>query len=136
MAHDRTPTDPAGENPLDRLERNIRTGRRAYWYTGAVLLATVAAAIIIAVAGAVAGGPLCEAGYSRFICSHTFEILFPLIPSSIALAGALGGFWQCYIAWKRFERWRPWIAMVWVLLPWALLWMTGTLPILMLGVAP
>ncbi|WP_448851896.1 hypothetical protein [Corynebacterium sp. 335C] len=126
----------AGEDPLDRLERNVRSGRMAYWYTGAVIVLTILSAIVVAVAGAVSGGPLCDAGHSSFICSRTWEIVFPLVPSAVSLVGALGGFWQCYSKWRRFERWRPWIAMVWILLPWTLIWMTSTMPILMLGVAP
>ena len=125
------------EDPLDRLERTIiRSGTRAYWYAGSVVVATVVSAVVVAVAGAAAGGPNCDAGWSSFICSRTWEIVFPLVPSLISLIGALGAFWKCYDTWRRFERWRPWIAMIWVLLPWTLIWMTATLPILMLGVAP
>ncbi|MBV7294324.1 hypothetical protein KRX51_00085 [Corynebacterium sp. TAE3-ERU12] len=121
-------------DPLERLERNERSGRRAYAYTAGVIAATFLSAAIIAIIGAVTGGPICAAGKSHFICSHTFELLFPIVPSLVSLFGALGCFWLTWVQWSRRLRWRPWLAMCWVLMPFTLIWMTGTLPIAMLGV--
>lgn len=126
------PIDPA-DDPLLRLERNERSGRQAYRYAAGVIIATILTAIGVGVAGAVAGGPNCDAGASRFICSRTWELAWPLATSAVSLIGALGGFWMTYRKWAAFQRWRPWLAMCWLLLPHTLLWMTGTLSIAMFG---
>ena len=52
---------------LDRLDRKMYSGRRAYFFTGGVILATFITALIIGIAGAIAGGPNCDAGKSSFI---------------------------------------------------------------------
>lgn len=127
-------TDAPGD-PLERLERNERSGKQAYIYAGSVFGLTVVTAIIIAIIGAITGGPLCDAGKSVFVCSRAFELAFPLIPGAISFFGAAGCFWMTYLKWRSFQRWRPWLAMCWVLLPWTLAWMTGTFSIAMFGLS-
>lgn len=130
---DDTP-DSDSEELLEELERRMYSGRRAYIYTAGVVVATLLAGLIVGLAGAVAGGPTCDAGKSSFICSRTWEILFPVIPAVISLVGCFYGFWQTYVEWKHFRNWRPWLAMCWVLMPFTLIWMVSTFGILILGV--
>lgn len=122
------------EDPLERLERKLYSAKRAYYYTGIVVGATLLTALVVGIAGAVAGGPTCDAGKSSFICSRTWEIAFPLIPGLVALIGCLGGFWQTYVEWKHFRHWRPWLAMCWILMPFTLMWMVSTWGIMILGI--
>lgn len=119
---------------LENLERSMYSGRPAYIYTGAVVGITLLAGLIIAIAGAMAGGPTCDAGKSSFLCSRTWEILFPVVPAVISLVGCIWGFWRTYVEWKHFRNWRAWLAMCWVLMPFTLMWMVSTFGILMLGV--
>lgn len=134
MHDDHSANGRLDDDPLERLERRDYSWRPALKYTGAVIGATVLTAIVIAVAGALSGGPNCDAGASRFICSRTWELAFPLVPGAVSLIGALGGFYQTYRHWKSFGNWRPWLAMCWALMPWTLLWMTSTFSIAILGV--
>lgn len=122
------------DDPLERLERRMYSGRPAYVYTGAVIVATLVAGLIVGIAGYLSGGPTCDAGKSTFICSRTWEIAFPVIPAVVSLFGCLGGFWRTYVEWKHFRNWRPWLAMCWVLMPFTLMWMVSTFGILILGI--
>ena len=119
---------------FDELERKMYSGKRAYIYTAGVILTTLLAGLIIGIAGAIVGGPTCDAGKSSFICSRTWEILFPVAPGVISMVGCLLGFWQTYVEWKNFRNWRPWLAMCWVLMPFTLMWMLSTFGVLILGV--
>lgn len=135
-ASDESPADDidARVAELDRIDRKVYSGRRAYFFTGGVILATFITALIIGIAGAIVGGPNCVAGKSSFICSRAWELAFPLIPSAVSLIGCLAVFWQTYVEWKHFRAWRPWLAMCWVAMPFTIFWMISTLPIVMLGV--
>lgn len=135
--HDQSPIDPRNDpddDPLKRLEKKEYTWRQAVRYAVGVIAATLLTALVIAIIGYLVGGPNCDAGTSTFICSRTFELLFPLVPGAISLIGALYCFWMTYVRWKSFSNWRPWLAMCWVLMPWTLAWMTSTFTIAMLGV--
>ncbi|MEJ4113085.1 hypothetical protein ACGE24_06860 [Corynebacterium kroppenstedtii] len=113
-------------DPLLRLEQHARSTHQAIVYVIAVPLITLAVAGILLYISHNQGGPNCDAGESAWICSRLYEILFPTVPGTIALIGALGGVWTTYFKWSRYDRWRPWLATCWVLIPFALGWMTST----------
>ena len=120
-------------DPLLRLELDQKSRRQAiYWGIGTAV-AVIVTAIIIAVIGSAVGGPNCDAGYSSFICSRSFELAFPLIPGAVALGGTFGAMWICYLKWSRYQKWTPWLAVTWILIPLSLLWITSTAQIAILG---
>ena len=127
---DSTPSKPSQLDyeldPLLRLEQHTRSTHQAIVYVIMVPLITLLAAGIILFISHNQGGPDCDAGESAWICSRTYEILFPVVPGAIALIGALGAVWTTYIKWARYDRWRPWLAICWVLIPFALGWITST----------
>ena len=105
---DSTPSKPSQLDyeldPLLRLEQHTRSTHQAIVYVIVVPLITLLAAGIILIISHNQGGPDCDAGESAWICSRTYEILFPVVPGAIALIGALGGVWTTYIKWARYDR--------------------------------
>ena len=126
--------DPHAEfDPLFRLERNRTSTHNAISYAVAVPAITFLVAFVIAMISRTMGGPLCNAGVSTWSCSRTFEVLFPAIPGAVALGGTLLGAWITYRVWAHYGRWRPWLAILWVLVPFTLLWMTSFGTMLIIG---
>ena len=108
--------DPHAEfDPLFRLERNRTSTHNAISYAVAVPAITFLVAFVIA------------------MISRTFEVLFPAIPGAVALGGTLLGAWITYRVWAHYGRWRPWLAILWVLVPFTLLWMTSFGTMLIIG---
>ncbi|MEJ5918722.1 MULTISPECIES: hypothetical protein [unclassified Corynebacterium] len=122
------------DDPLVRLEKEEYSFKPAIKFTLSVIAATLVTALVIGIAGAISGGPACDAGKTTFLCSRTWELAFPLIPGLVALIGCIWGFWITYIQWKSFKNWRAWLAMCWVLMPFTLLWMVSTFGIAILGI--
>ncbi|WP_370625807.1 hypothetical protein [Corynebacterium sp. TAE3-ERU16] len=112
-------------DPLLRLERNNSSTRQAIIYALAIPPLTFLTAFVVAMISRAQGGPLCDAGTSSWICSRTYEILFPVIPGTVTLGGTLGAAWITYRRWARYERWRPWLAALWPLMLFTLAWITG-----------
>lgn len=112
-------------DPLLRLERDRKSSRYALGFAISVPLVTFLVGFVIAITSRTLGGPLCVAGKSTWICSRTFEILFPVVPGSIALLGVLIAAWITYRTWANYGRWRPWLAIIWFLMPFSLTWLTG-----------
>lgn len=121
------------DDPLARLERNENSTKLAIFYCAAVPFLTVIVAFGVALFSRAIGGPLCDAGVSTWLCTRTSEILFPVIPGIVALSGLLGSSFLTYWTWKKGVRWRPWLASMWWLMPFFLLWMTSTGTIAILG---
>ncbi|GAA4795759.1 hypothetical protein CCANI_13540 [Corynebacterium canis] len=120
-------------DPLLRLERNRDSTRQAIGFAVAVPAVTFLTAFIIAIISRTSGGPLCDAGISDWICSRQFEILFPVIPGVIAFSGTILAAWITYLKWRAYRRWRPWLAIIWFLMPFTLAWMTGFGTMLIIG---
>ncbi|MEZ2122049.1 MULTISPECIES: hypothetical protein [unclassified Corynebacterium] len=112
-------------DPLLRLERNNSSTRQAIVFALAVPPLTFLTAFVIAMISRAHGGPLCDAGTSIWICSRTYEILFPVIPGLVTLGGTFGAAYITYRRWARYERWRPWLAALWPLMLFSLAWITG-----------
>ncbi|WJZ03935.1 hypothetical protein [Corynebacterium freiburgense] len=127
------PSEQITDDPLERLERNQSSTRQAIAFAIAVPVVTFLTAFIIAIISRTSGGPLCDAGISDWICSRQYEILFPIIPGVIALSGTLLAAWITYVKWRSYGRWRPWLAIIWVLMPFTLAWMTGFGTMLIIG---
>ncbi|WP_018025043.1 hypothetical protein [Corynebacterium ulceribovis] len=120
-------------DPLLRLELEQKSRRQAIFWAIGTMVAILVSAMIIAFIGRAVGGPNCDAGYSSFMCSRTFELAFPLIPAAIALGGTFGAMWICYVKWSRYQKWTPWLAITWLLIPVSLLWITSTAQFAILG---
>lgn len=125
-AEDTQPRDPSEldyeADPLLRLERNNRSTKQAIWFFVGVIVLTFASALIITLVSKVVGGPDCVPSSSAILCSDTFRLLFGIIPPAIAAFGLFGGAWIAYLKWKNHQRWRPWIAVVWFIMPFSLAW--------------
>ncbi|MDO5684865.1 MAG: hypothetical protein Q4G37_02035 [Bifidobacterium sp.] len=120
-------------DPLLRLEKHARSTREAIAYVIAIPLLTILTAGIILLISHTQGGPICDAGQAHWVCNRTTEVLLPLIPGAVALAGAVGTLWITYFKWARYDRWRPWLATIWPLFLFFLGWVTSTGTMLIIG---
>ena len=119
-------TEDGEDHPLYQLERHRQSLQQAVFFAASTIFLTLLAGLMLALTSHALGGPLCDAGVATWICSHTFELFFPLLPGAIALAGLIGCALGCYKKYKNHDRWQPWLAALWVLLPFTLMWLTGT----------
>lgn len=128
----RRPTELDYEaDPLLRLERNNRSTRQAVVFFFGIILLTSVTAFAIWLVSISTGGPYCDADASANLCSATYRLLFMIIPPAIAAFGLFGGAWIAYLKWKSHQRWRPWIAVIWMIMPFTLAWVisAGTMMI-------
>ncbi|WP_238597052.1 hypothetical protein [Corynebacterium heidelbergense] len=119
-------------DPLLRLEHNERSTRQAIRYFIAVPVVTLLTALVIALISRGLGGPYCDDGVG-WLCSRSAQIWFAVLPGLISIGGFFGAAWICYLKWKNHTRWRPWIGVVWFLMPFMLMWVTSTGALLLLG---
>lgn len=120
-------------DPLLWFERSRRSSRTALIYMTLVPALTVITGSIIALISRAQGGPICDAGHSQWICTRGYEIAFSLIPLGVSLAGTFGAFWITYHKWATYQQWRPWLGIIWVLVPVSLAWMTAFGSLFVLG---
>ncbi|WP_246394794.1 hypothetical protein [Corynebacterium anserum] len=109
-------------DPLLRLERNNRSTRQAIVFFIGTIVLTSLSAILIWIASSITGGPYCDADPSAILCSPAYRVVFMVIPPLLALGGLFGGAWIAYMKWKKHQRWRPWIAVIWFIMPFTLAW--------------
>ncbi len=114
-------------------EANRRSTRNAVLYFLLTPVVVLGTAGVIALISRLNGGPFCDAGQATWLCTRTSQILFSLIPGIISLGALFGSAWFTYRAWARQERWRWWIAGLWLSMPFVLAWITGTASLLMNG---
>ena len=120
-------------DPLLRLERNNRSTRNAVVFFFGTVGLTLALALVIALASRIIGGPRCVAGESVWLCSHSMELAFWIIPAVISMGAMFLSVWITYDKWRRHQRWRPWIAVIWFLMPYGLAWVTSAGAMLIFG---
>lgn len=141
FANRRPPTPRTAEelasstDPVLQADRNRQSTRQALtWLFGTIIL-TVVVAYLLAWVARLMGGPACDAGEAVWLCSRSAQIWWPIATSLIPAAGIIG----CAIIMVRklnsFTRWRPWMGVFWVLIPFAMMWMLQTWQILVLALS-
>lgn len=113
-------------DPLLRLERNARSTRQAVIYFVAVLLIPILVAFIIALISRSSGGVYCTTDEGTWLCSDAWRIAFGLVPALISLFSLFGAAFLCYQKWKSFQRWRAWLGVTILLIPYTMSWVTTT----------
>ncbi|MBN9644354.1 hypothetical protein JZY06_06990 [Corynebacterium sp. CCM 8862] len=112
-------------DPLLRLEDNRKSVRNAIVFAVMIPLLTLTTGLIIALISRSQGGPICDSGHSNWICTRTYEIIFPVLPGVISFGGLIIA---CGITWRQWAQdryWQPWLGIIWLLIPFTLLWATG-----------
>lgn len=120
-------------DPLARLERNNRTTRNAIAYFFGVPALAVFIALATAIISRIVGGPMCSADDSAWLCNQGFRLFFHITPAVVCFLGLLGAVFICYRNWARHLRWRPWIAVIWFLMPICIGWGVNSGTMLILG---
>ena len=135
--HNRRPPEPqtaedlaSSTDPVVQQERNRRSNRQALTWMVCTIVLTIGGGLLLALVTRLLGGPLCEAGEARWLCTRSAQIWWPIVTSIFAMGGVIG----CAIIMVRklnsFTRWRPWMGVFWVLIPFAMMWMVQTWQIL------
>lgn len=112
-------------DPLSRLERNNRSTRNAIVFFIAIIVGSAVAALAIWAISASVGGPYCDRDATANLCSRNAVIAFSIIPTGIAMFGLFGAAAITYRMWATRRRWRPWIAVIWFIMPYSLAWLTS-----------
>jgi hypothetical protein len=123
----------ASTDPVLQAERNRQSTRQAVTWLFGTIITTVVFAFILAWVARLMGGPLCETGEVTWLCTRSWQIWWPILTSAIPAAGIIG----CAIIMVRklnsYTRWRPWMGVFWVLIPFAMMWMLQTWQILVMA---
>lgn len=119
-------------DPLARLERNNRSTKQAIAYFFAVPGVAAVIALATAFISRSVGGPYCE-DPSAWLCTQGFRLFFHIAPAIVCFVGLFGAAFICYYKWARHQRWRPWIAVIWFLMPIAIGWATNSGAVLILN---
>ncbi|ANE05118.1 hypothetical protein [Corynebacterium crudilactis] len=127
--------DALADAPDPKIEqaKNKQSSRQALIYLFAVPLVTFVSAYLLAWVSRLQGGPICEAGDAVWICSRAAELWWPITTSLIAFGGMLGSAWILYDKYRNYLRWRPWMGVLWILIPFSMLWGTSVLTLSILG---
>lgn len=113
------------EDPLLRLERNNKSTRNAFIFFFGTVGLTLGIALVIGLIGRIIGGPRCTAGEATWLCTQGIESAFWVVPGVLSFIAMFLSVYITYDKWRRHQRWRPWIAVIWFLMPYALGWMTS-----------
>lgn len=141
FANRRPPTPRTAEelasstDPAVQAERNRQSTRQAIAWLFGTIITTVVVALVLAGVARAMGGPLCAAGEANWLCTRSWQIWWPIITSIIPAGGIIG----CAIIMVRklnsYTRWRPWMGVFWVLIPFAMMWMLQTWQILVMALS-
>lgn len=120
-------------DPAVQAARNRQSTRQAITWLFGTVLTTVVVAFVLALVARLMGGPACDAGEAAWLCTRSWQIWWPIITSIIPAAGIIG----CAVIMVRklnsYTRWRPWMGVFWVLIPFAMMWMLQTWQILVVA---
>ncbi len=120
-------------DPLELQRKNTQSTRQALIYMVAVPVVTFVSAYLLAWVARAQGGPFCDAGEAVWLCSRAAELWWPISTSTIAFGGMLGCAWILYDKYRRYLRWRAWMGVLWMLIPFSMLWATSVLTVAILG---
>ncbi|MDO5669767.1 MAG: hypothetical protein Q4G50_07170 [Corynebacterium sp.] len=140
--HNRRPPEPqtaeelaSSTDPVIQQERNRRSTRQALTWMFGTMALTAGGGFVMALFTRLMGGPLCDAGEAAWLCTRSAQIWWPIITSTFAMGGVIG----CAIIMVRklnsYTRWRPWMGIFWVLIPFAMMWMLQTWQILIMALS-
>ena len=118
------------EDPVRRAERNRASTRQALWYLAVILVGTFLTGGLLAVLARALGGPLCTPDGADWLCSEASQTWWPIAASVTPIAGLIGCGVIMVRKLKSYLRWRPWMGVFWVLVPFTMWWLTYTLGIL------
>ena len=120
-------------DPLARLERNNRSTKQAIIFFFAVPGIAAFLALGTTIISRIVGGPYCDADSSAWLCTEGFRLFFHIAPALVCFFGLFGAAYICYYKWKRHQRWRPWIAVIWFIMPVAIGWSVNSAAMLILN---
>ncbi|MBX8995163.1 hypothetical protein HCH15_03050 [Corynebacterium testudinoris] len=110
-------------DPVVQAERNRQSSRQALQFLAAIPAITFVLGLGLLVVFRLIGGPECVAGEAVWLCTRTSQIVWPLVTSIVPIIGVLG----CAIIMTRklnsYTRWRPWMGVFWVMVPFCMVWL-------------
>ncbi|MFC6146881.1 hypothetical protein [Corynebacterium nasicanis] len=117
-------------DPALQAERNRRSTRQALTWLFGTMALTAGGGFLLALVTRLIGGPLCEAGEAAWLCTRSAQIWWPIVTSLVAMGGVIGCAVMMVRKLNSYTRWRPWMGVFWVLIPFAMMWMLQTWQIL------
>lgn len=125
--------ESTADDPLHRLERATAQFWAAIAYVLGVPVITGIVFFLCALLAKERGGPLCDAGVAQWLCTRGSQIYCAVIPGAVAYAGIIVAMVICWRLYVKGERWQPWLAILWALIPFAMMWSFGMGTVAILG---
>ena len=118
-------------DPLEVAARNKASTRQAILYMVSSIVVTLAISGALALIFRLIGGPLCEAVEAVWLCSQSQRTWWAILSSIPPVAALIGCAVIMVRKLNRYERWMPWMGVLWLpLLPFTMWWLTITVGIL------
>ena len=117
-------------DPLVRADRNRASTRQAIRYGVVAVLSSLAFGLVLAVVfRLIAGSQTCEAYGARLLCTPLLQGWWAGLVNIPPVAFLIGAMVIMVRKLNAYLRWRPWMGVFWVLLPFAMWVMTTSLQI-------
>lgn len=118
------------EDPLVIAERNRRSTTQAIRYlVVAVAMTFVFGFALLMVMRAVAGPEACAAVDGRFLCTENLQKTWAIIASLPPIGFLIGSMVIMVRKLRSYVRWRPWMGIFWVLVPFTMWILTITVQV-------
>lgn len=127
----RNPDELADQvDPAVLAERNQRSSRQAWRYLFVALIGSLLFALLLAVIFRfVAGADTCAAVDGRFLCTLTLQRTWAVVVSVPPIAFLIGAMIIMMRKLRAYVRWRPWMGVFWVLVPFTMWVITITVQV-------
>ena len=110
-------------DPAVQAARNTQSTRQAIQWLIAIPAITFGLALILGIIFRVMGGPACDAGEASFLCTRDAQIWWSVITGIPPIVGVLGCAFIMNHKLKNYTRWRPWMGVFWVMIPFCMIWL-------------
>lgn len=118
------------EDPLVLAERNRRSSKQAIRYLIAALVTTfLFGFVMLLIMRLHAGGDTCTAVEGRFLCTFAHQKAWAVIVSLPPIAFLVGSMFIMVRKLRSYVRWRPWMGVFWVLVPFTMWVLTVTVQV-------
>ncbi|GAB3943417.1 hypothetical protein [Corynebacterium tapiri] len=118
------------EDPVRHSERNRQSTRQAWQYLALSIMSSLLFALIVALIFRFTHSGECDA---RLVCTLEDQRLWAIIASLPPIAFLLGSGWIMVRKLKAYLRWRSWMAVFWILVPFTMWFLVVTVQV---GLSP
>ena len=117
-------------DPAVLAERNKQSSRQAWRYLFLALISSLVFALVLGIIFRFVAGPeTCAAADARLLCTETLQKTWAVVVSLPPIAFLIGSMIIMMRKLRNYVRWRPWMGVFWVLVPFTMWTLTVTVQV-------